>query len=68
MPCSSVLIDSMDIKCFELMEQGALKNVNNCLNSSLFSYLKTSAGQSSNLYLNVVHFFNTSVNLTSVAA
>jgi hypothetical protein len=28
----------------------------------------TSGGQSSNLYLNVVHFFNTSVNLTSVAA
>ncbi len=27
-----------------------------------YSYLETSGGQSSNLYLNVVHFFNTSVN------
>jgi hypothetical protein len=38
------------------------KIVNNCLNSSIYSYLETSGGQSSNLYLNVVHFFNTSVN------
>jgi len=37
------------------MEQHAIKNVNN-------SYLETSGGQSSNLYLNVVHFFNTRVN------
>jgi hypothetical protein len=34
------------------------KNVNNCLNTNL----GTSGGQSSNLYFNVVHFFNTSVN------
>ncbi len=33
-----------------------------------YAYLETSSGQSSNLYLNVVHFFNTSVNYTSVAA
>ncbi len=31
-------------------------------------YLVTSGGQSSNLYSNVVHFFNTNVNLISVAA
>ena len=31
------------------------KNVNKCLNSNLYSYLETSLGQSSNLYLNVVH-------------
>ncbi len=31
-------------------------------------YLFPSPGQSSNLYLNVVHFFNASVNKTSVAA
>ncbi len=43
------------------MEQRALKNVNNCLNTNISSYLETSGGQSSNLYLNV-HFFNTSVN------
>jgi hypothetical protein len=50
------------------MEQHALKNVNNCLNTNIYSYLETSGGQSSNLYLNVVHLFNTSVNQTSVAA
>ncbi len=44
------------------MEQCTLKNVNNYLNSNIYSYLETSGGQSSNLYLNVVQFFNTSVN------
>ncbi len=43
------------------MEQRALKNVNNYLNCNIYSYLETSGGQSSNLYLNVVHFFNTIV-------
>jgi len=37
------------------------KNVNNCLNTKISSYLETSGGQSSNLYVNVVHFFNNSV-------
>ncbi len=45
-----------------LMEQRALQNVNNCLNTNIYSYLETSGGQSYNLYLNGVHFFNTSVN------
>jgi hypothetical protein len=44
------------------MEQRGLQNVNNCLNTNIYSYLVTSCGQSSNLYLNVVHFFNTSLN------
>jgi hypothetical protein len=44
------------------MEQYALQNVNNCLNTNIYFYLATSDGQSSNLHLNVVHFFNTSVN------
>jgi hypothetical protein len=44
------------------MEQRALKNVNNNLNMDIYSYLETSDGQSSNTYLNVVPFFNTSVN------
>ncbi len=44
-----------------LMEQHTFKNVNNYLNTNIYSYLETSAGPSSNLYLNVVHFFNTSV-------
>ncbi len=34
----------------------ALKGVNNCLNTNIYSYLETSGGQSSNLYLNVVLF------------
>jgi hypothetical protein len=38
------------------MEQNALKNVSICSNTNI--YLETSGGQSSNLYLNVVHFFN----------
>ncbi len=38
------------------MEQDALKNVNNCLNTNIYSYLETSVGQSSNAYLNVVSF------------
>ncbi len=53
---------------FVAMEQRTLKNVNNGLNTNIYYHLKTSGGQSSNLYLNVVHFFNTSVNKTSVAA
>jgi hypothetical protein len=44
------------------MEQRALKNVSNCLNTNIYSYLETSGGEISNLYLNVVHFFNTSGN------
>jgi len=38
------------------MEQRTLKNAN------IDSYLETSAGQSSNIYWNIVHFFNTRVN------
>jgi hypothetical protein len=44
------------------MEQHTLKNVNNCLNTNIYSYLEISGGQSSNPYLNVVQFFNTRVN------
>jgi hypothetical protein len=44
------------------MDQHSLKTVNNCLNYKKYSYLEKSGGQNSNLYLNVVHFFNTSVN------
>ncbi len=43
------------------MGQHALKNVNNCLNTNIYSYLEACGGQSYNLYLNVVHFFNTTV-------
>jgi hypothetical protein len=44
------------------MEQHALKSVNYCLSANIYSYLETSGGQSSNLYLNVVHIFNSSVD------
>jgi len=40
-----------------LIKQSALKNVNNSLNTNIYSYLETSGGQSSTLDLNVVHFF-----------
>ncbi len=41
------------------MLKHTLKNVNN---TNIYSNLKTSECKSYNLYLNVVHFFNTSVN------
>jgi hypothetical protein len=44
------------------MEQRTLKNVNNCLSTNMYSYLETSGGQNSSIYLNVVNFFNASVN------
>jgi len=40
------------------MEQGAIKNVSNCLIYTYCdTYLETSGSQILNLYLNVVHFF-----------
>ena len=39
-----------------VMEQCTLKNVKNGLSTNIYSYLETSGGQSSNLYLNVAHF------------
>jgi len=39
------------------MDQYALKDLNNCLNTNIYSYLETSGGKKYNLYLNVVLFF-----------
>ncbi len=39
------------------MEQHTFKNVNNYLNTNIYSYLETYGGQSSNPYLNAAHFF-----------
>jgi hypothetical protein len=39
------------------MEEHVLKNVSNCLNTNIDSYLETFGGQSSNPHLNVVQFF-----------
>ncbi len=44
------------------MEQWALENENNCLNTIIYSFLETSDGQICNLYLNVINFFKASVN------
>ncbi len=49
------------------MGQPSFKNVNYCLIPT-YSYLEALGGQSSNLYLNVVHVLHISVNKTSVAA
>ncbi len=38
------------------MEQHTLRIINKCLNANVYSYLETSGGQSSNLYLNVFQF------------
>ncbi len=43
------------------------QNVNNFLNANIYFYLESSDGKIYNLFLNV-HFFNTTVNYTSVAA
>jgi hypothetical protein len=45
------------------MEQRALKNVNSCLNTNIYSYIEKSGGESYIPHLNVVHFFNTGINL-----
>ncbi len=39
------------------MEQRAFYNVNNGLNTNIYSYLEASGGQSPIPYLNAVHFF-----------
>jgi hypothetical protein len=57
---SDIIIITTRQKKVDKLEQQALKNVDNCLNTNIYSYLETSGGQSSNLYLNVVHFFNAS--------
>ncbi len=44
------------LPCLSTMEQRTLKNVNNCLNTKIYSSLEASVGQNYNLYLNVVHF------------
>ncbi len=48
-------------RCIAQLEQLAFKNVNNCLNTNIYSYLETSGGNSCNLYFNVLQFFNTPV-------
>ncbi len=40
----------------------AIHEATSRVDTNIYSYLETSGGQSCNLYLNLVHFFNTSVN------
>ncbi len=42
------LINARKLREREKMEQHALKNVNNCLNTNIYSNLETSGGQSFN--------------------
>jgi len=74
-----IIIDACTIKVFLVLDlalapasvingTACIKNVNNCLITQIYSYLETSGGISYYLFLNVVHFFNASVNQTSVAA
>jgi hypothetical protein len=44
------------------MEEHTLENVNIYLITNIYSYLESSGGQSYHIYLDVVQFFNTSVN------
>jgi hypothetical protein len=55
---------SLDYKTFWTIINvtARFKNVSNCLNTNISFYLDTSGGQNSNLYLNVVPFFDPSVN------
>jgi hypothetical protein len=59
---SIICADLFSVMDKEIMEQQVLKNLNICLNTNIYSYLETSDGQSSNPYLNVIHFFNARVD------
>jgi hypothetical protein len=59
---SFILHSLTTILVIMLIEQRTLRNVNKYLITNIYSYLETSGGESSNLYLKVVHFFNTSAN------
>jgi len=50
--------DCIENYCWSKLNNGTarFKNVNNYLNTSIYSYIETSGGQSSNQYLNVLHF------------
>ncbi len=44
-----------------LLEQNALKSVNNCFNANIYSYLETSGGQSSKSIFKCQSYFQTSL-------
>jgi hypothetical protein len=49
------------ISISKLSGTASFKNVNNCLNTNIYSYLEASGDHIYNLYLNIVHFFSTPV-------
>ncbi len=68
-PCSASAASPTIVEQVTVCKQWSSKRaLNNCWNTNISFYLETSCGQNSTLYLNIVHFFNTSVNKTSVVA
>ncbi len=63
-----MLLKSSKLYCADLFNTkcgngtACFKNVNNFWDTNISFYLETSGGQNFSLYLNVVHFFNTSVH------
>ncbi len=58
----ALVIDYLSKLGHIMEQQHTFENVNNYLNTNIYSYLETSGVQSYYIYLNVIHFFNTSVN------
>jgi hypothetical protein len=54
-----------DDPCIWYNGTAQFKKLSNCLNTNIYPYVETCGGQSSNLYINVFHFVNTSVNETA---
>jgi hypothetical protein len=53
--CPSPIFSNQYLKSKNFLNGPA--RLKNCLNTNAHSHLETSGGQSSNLYLNAVHFF-----------
>ncbi len=62
---SSITILEASFKLiYDVYNTGIIYNAQhtlNYLNTNIYSYLETSGGQSYNIYLNAIHFFNNSV-------
>ncbi len=57
---SNLNLKMTEIEAFNGTEH--FKNVNNYLNTNIFSYLEKSVVQSYYIYLNVINIFSTSIN------
>ncbi len=69
---SSILVVSKSVTKFAtiFVMNGTthFKQCRHLLDTNISFYLEASGGHNSQLYLNIVHFFNTTINKTSVAA